>query len=211
MGRTFQEESNLKQQIYFNDHYFSSSQWMSFRAQIEGVRIFNPQTVLEIGVGNGFVSSILRRCGYSVTTMDINPGLEPDYIGNITELNNIFARESFDVILCAEVLEHLPFTLFQTCINNIAEVCKVGAVITLPNATRQIINIHGRIPKMNINIFWGIGTGKIACEHHWEVDSTKQTKIRNITGIMGDYFTLTDLQRIEGNPYHMRFLLRKPK
>lgn len=166
MGRTFQEESNLKEQVYFSDHYFSSSQWMSFRAQIEGVRTFKPKNVLEIGIGNGFVSSILQRCGYSVTTMDINPALNPDYIGNITDLNNMFAKESFDVILCAEVLEHLPFKLFQTCIYNIAEVSKFGTVITLPNATRQLINIHGRIPKMDINIFWGLGVNKIPREHH---------------------------------------------
>lgn len=209
MGRTFQEEAGLNQQLYFNDHYFSTTQWMSFRSQIEGVRIFNPQTVLEIGVGNGFVSSILRNCGYSVTTMDINPGLKPDYTGSITDINNVFADKLFDVVLCAEVLEHLPFNLFLSCIQNIEKVSNMGAVITLPNAKRQVINIYGHIPKININIFWGLGVNKVPPEHHWEIDSKKETKLKNITRTMNKYFILEDIRRIEGNPYHMRFLLRK--
>jgi len=62
---------------------------------------------------------------------------------------------------------------------------------------------------MEINIFWGLGVSKIASEHHWEIESTKQTKLGNITKSIGDYFTLQDIRRIEGNPYHMRFLLSK--
>ena len=112
-GRTLFEETNLDRSIYFSDGYFSSRQWMSYRSQIEGVRSYNPHTVLEIGVGSGFVTSILRKCGYSVTTIDINPGLEPDYVGSITDLDNVFQDKSFDVVLCAEVMEHLPFNLFE--------------------------------------------------------------------------------------------------
>lgn len=207
-GRTFFEESNLDRAIYFSDGYFSPKQWMSFRSQIEGVRICNPHTVLEIGVGSGFVTTILRKCGYSVTTIDINPGLEPDYVGSITELNNIFSDKSFDVVLCAEVMEHLPFSLFETCINNIAKVSRSGAVVTLPSAMRQIISIYGHIPKKDISLYWALGKRKIPREHHWEVDNSKQTELKNISKIMQKYFLINETKRVEGNPYHMRFLLK---
>lgn len=51
--------------------------------------------------------------GLNVMTADIDPSLDPDFICSVTDLSKTFKPNSFDCILCAEVLEHIPFEYFE--------------------------------------------------------------------------------------------------
>ena len=54
--------------------------------------------MLEIGIGNGFVSKYLKERKIKVTTVDIDERLNPDIAGSVLELP--FAKGSFDVVAC---------------------------------------------------------------------------------------------------------------
>jgi SAM-dependent methyltransferase len=86
--------------------------------------------VLEIGPGAGYTTFLLRTWGLRVTTMDLDPKLNPDVVGDVT--NPCFVANSFDCVLAAQVLEHIPFEEFETTVKELARITKRYVIITLP-------------------------------------------------------------------------------
>lgn len=91
------------------------------------------KTGLDIGCHDGYWSDRLKQKGYGVNALDI----EPLYAGAIThdvEQGLPYADQSFDLIWCTEVLEHLrnPEFLFA----EIKRVMRPGgtAILTTPNS-----------------------------------------------------------------------------
>lgn len=90
--------------------------------------------MLEIGIENGFVSKYLKERKLDIITLDIDKRLNPDVVGNI--LNIPFADESFDVVVCYELLEHLPYDNFYKAISEIFRVCNSYTLLSLPDINR---------------------------------------------------------------------------
>ena len=108
---------------------------------IEFVKKTSPNTILDVGCGEGFmirnIKDILPSC--NIIGIDIsNNALAmakkkcPDVdlrIGNATELQ--FEDESFDLVICSEVLEHI-----KTPEVTLSELCRVSAnniLLSVPN------------------------------------------------------------------------------
>lgn len=213
-GRTKIEEETLKKDVYFSDGYFSPDQFISFTEQLHLVHSLNKNDLLEIGIGNGIVSDFLRKAGLNVTTFDINPKLNPDFVGSVTDLKNIFPHRKFDLILCAEVLEHMPFACFEKAINNIAETTSDYAILTLPRCQKIIYDIQFKVkipklPYIEKGIFFSIPGSTIIQEHHWEIDSSKETRLKAINLIIKKYFKIVDSNRFRFRPFHYYFILKK--
>lgn len=105
----------------------------------------NPSKVLEIGVGNGFLSSYLRRRGVALTTLDIDAGLKPDITGSVLSLP--LEDRAFDIVGCFEVLEHLPYEDFPKALSEIRRVCSKGAVISVPDHT-PVYRVDIELPRI---------------------------------------------------------------
>lgn len=58
----------------------------------------NPGELLEVGIGNGFVSRYLRDRGVNVITLDIDKELKPDVEGSVLDIP--FPKASFKVVMC---------------------------------------------------------------------------------------------------------------
>jgi len=115
---------------YDADGYDALYRWVSYWYQLREVRRLGGGRVLEIGVGNGTVSAALAREGLAVTTLDFDARLGPDVCGDVRRLP--FPAKEFDVVLCAQVLEHLPFGEFTDLLVEIGRVSVRHAVVTLP-------------------------------------------------------------------------------
>jgi SAM-dependent methyltransferase len=113
--------------------YNTKERACSFWHQVDEVRGLGARTVLEVGPGNGIVSDWLRRVGVEVTTLDMDPALEPDVQGSVTELP--FADNAFDAALCSQVLEHMPFSAAERGLRELARVARSGIVLSVPDAT----------------------------------------------------------------------------
>ena len=93
----------------------------------------NRTSILDIGARDGHVSKLLTPYFEKVVALDLKrPGFDYPGIetigGDVTDLP--FPDNSFDCVLCAEVLEHIP-DLQQAC-REIARVARHEAIIGVP-------------------------------------------------------------------------------
>lgn len=155
-------------EIYFKD-YDHKARWMSYYYQINETKKLKPENILEIGMGNGTVTDYLRK-RYKITTLDVEKELNPDVLADVRKMP--FKDKEFDVALCCEVLEHLPFEEFSKALGEIKRVAK-NVIISLPDHRRTILNLSVKIPFLKkFGIFIKIPsfqTHKFDGHHYWEI------------------------------------------
>jgi SAM-dependent methyltransferase len=136
--------------IYFGDGYLNEGRFVDYYHTYRLARQTGGRRFLEIGPGNGLVAWLLRRGGASVTTLDIEPSVEPDVIGSVAALP--FGDGAFDAVICCEVLEHLPWEFFPSCLQEIRRVGSGPCVLSLPHVGKTI-TILAELPF--IGSLWG--------------------------------------------------------
>jgi SAM-dependent methyltransferase len=92
-------------------------------------------TLLDIGARDGFISSLLADHFRRVTALDVvMPQFERGRVtlvqGDVTHL--AFADNSFDVVCCLEVLEHIRPDVLPVACREIARVARHGVIIGVP-------------------------------------------------------------------------------
>lgn len=102
------------------------------------------QSLLEIGVRSGYMTRMLANRAGHVTALDLTlPQIEGRGItavqGDVTSL--VFGDASFDVVVCTEVLEHIPHDKLERACTEMARVARGHVIIGVPY--RQDIR-HGR-------------------------------------------------------------------
>ncbi len=156
---------------YFSQKYNHKARWLSYWYQIDSVLGLKPLTVLETGLGSGVVKDYLKKCGLEVKTFDIDAELNPDFIGSVERIP--VPDNSFDCVLAAEILEHLPFSKFAGCLSEIRRVSRRYAVISLPSARRTLINFYLKLPLLPaLKIFFQVPSFKVHTfngQHYWEL------------------------------------------
>ncbi len=125
--------------------YVHGGRLFSYAHQMDAVLEHEPKAVLEVGPGPGMVTAALRAIDIQVTTMDIQPELKPDVVASVTDLP--FEDDSFDVSMCCQVLEHLPFDQFVPALTELARVSRKAVVISLPDCS-PFFNVRVRVPKL---------------------------------------------------------------
>jgi 2-polyprenyl-3-methyl-5-hydroxy-6-metoxy-1,4-benzoquinol methylase len=100
-------EGNVPEGHYASRAYNTKERFCSFWHQLDGVLELAPQTVLEVGPGDGMVTDWMRRAGIQTTTLDLDRRAGADIAGSATEMP--VEADSHDVVVCCQVLEHLPY------------------------------------------------------------------------------------------------------
>ena len=67
---------------YFNIDYDIKERFITYWHQINQIILVNPREILEIGIGNGFVSKYLKERNFNIVTLDIDYRLFPAVVGN---------------------------------------------------------------------------------------------------------------------------------
>lgn len=194
---------------YDFERYDDRERWMSYWHQLRVVLRARPASVLEIGPGSGVFRSYLTHAGVDVKTLDIDASRGVDYVADITRLDDTLpAGLTFDAICAFQVLEHLPFEDFETCLANIARRATSHVFISLPY----------RGLRVRWSFWWGdhhltLGhkfmlpwKDKPIPEHYWELG--KGMGARKITKILARHFDVVERGFIPENPYHYLWCLK---
>jgi len=210
---------------YHYNNYDSKGRFCSYWHQINEVLSVPSEQILEVGVGNGFVSSYLKNKRLKVITLDIDKRLNPDVIGSVLELP--FPDESFDVVTCCEVLEHLTYEDFRKGLSEIFRVSKLRAILSLPDISKAY-PLHVNIPKIgeikkliplpgvkkptrNLNHGHHLEQGEYAYSvpHCWEIGEAGYSLSRISNDIETIGFKIAKTYRVFEQPYHRFFVLAK--
>lgn len=184
---------------------------MNYFVQLRMVVDLKPETVLEIGVGNRVVCDTLRKLGVKVTTLDVDEDLKPDIIASVTLMP--LADAFFDVVLAAEILEHLPWEELPKALSEIHRVSRKYAVVTLPHSG-YTFSFSWKVPLLvpqrwifKLPHFWKkhIFNG----EHYWEMGKLgfPVRRIKNL--LRGSGFKILKSKTDPEDPAHWAFLLEK--
>jgi len=93
------------------------------------------RNVLDVGCGNGsFLNSLLNRyqtVGLDFTKESLKHVRTNKVYGDISELP--FGAQSFDLVTCLEVLEHLSYETFCKALEQLQRVARKYIIISVPN------------------------------------------------------------------------------
>jgi SAM-dependent methyltransferase len=116
---------------HYRLEYLLDGRLYSYAHQLDAALRLSPSSVLEVGVGSGMIAAALRAIGVSVTTLDVQPELKPDVVGSVLAIPR--DNGAFDVAICGQVLEHLPFDDFIPALRELRRVTVRGVVLSLPD------------------------------------------------------------------------------
>jgi SAM-dependent methyltransferase len=83
---------------------------MNFRRFIEEANKLEKHRILELGSRNitgNMIKPYFRESYTEYVGFDIHPGQNVDVVGDVHQLSRYFSPESFDVVFCLSVFEHL--------------------------------------------------------------------------------------------------------
>ena len=197
---------------HFGRNYLGKEiqRFYSYRMQLFYAIKSQPQTILLIGKGDGIVESILRNLDIKVTTLDISKDLTPDFVGTVESLP--FKNKSFDVSICCQVLEHLPFEQFRTSLRELRRVTREYLILSLPDARRFLSLRIQFFSKLKFNwqsSFFRIRPLEVSPmdEHYWEI-GIKGTGFKKIKKeIVESGWEIIEIQRVIDFPYHTFYYL----
>lgn len=200
---------------HYSRSYFQGNRIFSYAHQIKSLISFEPNRVLEIGVGAGVVSAALRAMGITVSTVDIQPELKPDIVASVTGLP--IDDGAFDVGLCCQVLEHLPFECFVPAIKELLRVARKGVVISLPDVSRRGF-ISAKLPKIpEFRWSWRLPhlrplpmpKQRLQLDgHYWEIGYKGFPLSRIMSAIHDAGGAIASTWRVPELPWHRFFVLK---
>ena len=138
--KDFNSQFHLEYEDYLKGIDLSS--WYRYYFIIKEVIEFKPQNILEIGAGNEVVKNCLLKVAKDYKVMDINSKLKPDILSDLREFRPEL-KEKFDCVICAEVLEHMPFEDLEKNLTNIYNylIGEGKAMITIPHRRARVMII----------------------------------------------------------------------
>lgn len=195
----------------YGREYDSKERFISYWHQIDETTRIRPSEVLEIGIGNGFVSNYLAKLGVSVTTCDLLRDLKPDVCGSVLKLP--YQCGAFEAVICYEVLEHIEYVHFVRALREMGRVSREWCIISIPDSSLSV-GITIRVPRFGhasrcITIPEIPGQNlRNGGEHRWEIGLKSYPLRRILKDIESTGFAVQKSYRVPENPYHRFFVLR---
>lgn len=196
---------------YLNLNYLYKGRWISYWYQLKEIfSLHEVKTILEIGPGNKIVSDTLVKMGYPVKTMDTDASLSPTFLADITNPASL-PQETFDLILCSQVLEHFPYADFPKALRNLYRLTKKYLLLTLPYTSRGTIRFYFPFLKsrLGIKLFTPFPQKHSGGNHCWEIGKKGYRLKRILKDIRQNYFQIWKKYPLPENPYHYLLVCKK--
>jgi SAM-dependent methyltransferase len=195
---------------HYRAGYDTRRRFLSYWNQIDQVRRAAPSSLLEVGVGNGFVSDYLRREGFRIHTVDFDERLGPDTVASVTSLP--FDDESFDVTCCFETLEHLAWEHFEPALRELRRVARRRVLVSLPDVTPYLELKFGLGYRANwLTLAFDYprlfpAAHRFDGQHHWELGK-RGYRLRTVrSAFERSGLQIDAIHRDYEDPYHRFFV-----
>ena len=203
---------NEKHTYEYGIAYDSKRRFASYWHQIREIITRQPKRVLEVGMGNGFVSRYVREQGIELTTVDIEAALRPDIVADVSNLP--FSDALYNIVTAYEVLEHMPYEKSLLGFQELQRVSSEWVLISLPDATHAFrfaltIPHFGYVQKVLSAPFLLPRQKPYAKSHEWEIGIKQYPLKRILADIKSTGLQLIKTYRVYENPYHRFFILKK--
>ena len=195
---------------YKFEKYSHLGRFASYFYQLKEVLNLNPQSILEVGVGDKvFGEYIKNNTSISYKSLDVAEDLLPDIVGSILSIP--IKDKEFDVVCVFEVLEHLHFDQFEEAMQELHRVSNKNVVISVPHFGPPIkfmlkipflpeIKFALKIPFYKEHDFKG--------EHYWELGKKDYPVLKILKILNKNFKVLKHFVPFE-NQYHHFFILEK--
>ncbi len=212
---------------HYGWEYLSRGRFLLWQKVIDILSDKPFNNVLELGVGPGVIAKIMNSLGKKIVTCDFDIHLNPDVLADIRALP--FKKESFDLIIALQILEHIPYEDFVKVLKNLNKISKNFVLFSVPyNQHHFEFYLNFKIMKylffkgkinnflqriFPVHVYMGISRFRTDFsfdgEHYWEIGYKNFgiSKIRN--DIRNSGFLIMQEQRVELAPYYYIFLLQK--
>ena len=163
-----------------------------------------------IGKGSGIVEKgiLLMSPQTKIVTIDLNPDLNPDVVGDVRNLP--FEDERFDVVLCCQILEHIPFSDIKRALSELRRVAKHKVIISVPHK-RKHLKIEIDAPMLGRKIYiikYPFSKKYIRSKQHcWEIN--RGVSYKNFKRVLSEFFYIEKTFLNEINCVHRFFVLKK--
>lgn len=138
--------------------------------------IFNPASILELGCGTGTLLYPYREHGVQVRGVDLSETAKeesalPDSAFEIHDLTQPYTpNQEYDLVLCVEVLEHIPPEASDTIVESICNAGDTAVVTAAPPGQGGTHHVNEQPPEYWIEKFE---------RHGAKYDEQKTSQIRN--------------------------------
>lgn len=157
---------DLESEIHFN--------WYYHQADLVYSNCSKEQKIIEIGLGTGLLSDLLKRRGWNIQTLDIDEAKKPDFCESALDFD--FQKHHINTVLAFEIFEHIPFSTFEKVIEKMS-VSRVAEIyFSLPWNERLLASISFKFPKIRL-VRWcfSVSLGLISTnEHFWELSKNER-------------------------------------
>ncbi len=203
-------EKQVPSEHYRFERYASVARWASYFWQLHLINSVSPESVLEIGVGDGVLGRYLKEImKIDYTSVDIDPDLHPDIVADITALP--IQAEAFDTVCAFEILEHLPFDTVPQALKELRRVSKRYVLVSVPDR-RPYVQFTLKIPLLpKITKLFRLPfsrPGAYGRQHFWEI-GWDLFSLRKVMDTFEDGFKIERHFTPYENPSHHFFLLKK--
>jgi ubiquinone/menaquinone biosynthesis C-methylase UbiE len=202
--------SQVEKSAYSFEKYCGLDRWSSYHYQLREILKKSPETVLEVGGGDGVVMRYLRaNTNINYKNLDIAEDLSPDILGSVESIP--LPDSTFDLVCAFEILEHLPFEKFEQSLKELARISKKDVLISLPHFGPAVkillkvpflseVKIAFKIPYPRKHVFNG--------QHYWEIGKMGFS-ISRIRELLANNFVIKQEFVPFENQYHHFFILEK--
>jgi hypothetical protein len=201
--------------------YIDVPRWISYYHQIAStLKLASAQkskathgirNILLIGVGDGIVPTVIKSYGLSVTTYDYSEHLSPDVVGDVREISKYFGRNSFDLIVCCQVLEHIEYSHFKNVLEQFMHISP-SAILSLPYCSANLLCGQIRIPKIlfkpNLSLPKTWKNSIADSQHFWEI-GIKGHSVNKVRAQIQEYYEIKKEFSDSLNTFHRFYLLSR--
>lgn len=192
--------------------YMNLARWTCYYTQIKKTLQLKPNSVLEIGPGDGLFGSYIKKNGITYKSADFADDIETDYKFRLGFENSQINNESFSVVCAFQVLEHIPFENFEDALLELKRITKKHVFIDIPQHGFHLMlsfkfpliryfSWHYVIPRL-------FSQHKFDGQHYWEIGK-KGYSPKKIRKIILKNFNIIEEFSIFSNPRERFYLLEK--